>query len=946
MFNRNLFVYIQVIMIAFTLPFLVPSSGMADKTVIRHKGFEDFRKGTFGDGGANTYVSRNGGIQLINRWDLNNDGYLDILINHTHNAFETPDAFIYWGTADGYHSLLPAFWKQLPAYKIFSSLNEQQKYMGFLPTFGGGPCKIGDYNCDGFPDIAFINTIHNYSYNMEAYVYWGGPQGYSAVHRSELPILFAQDIESVDLNRDGYLDLVFANYGREYGSARGYLYNKESYIYWGGTEGFSVDQRSSIATVSARSCTSGDFNGDGWPDLAFVNTAPEPGVYVYLNDKGRFSQEKRPEIREGNPQVVRSGDVDNDGTDDLIVISNEGVVIYKGGPSFRLEKSYKLPAKRVKDIKVVDLNNDMYNELILASSDVKTENESPTFSALNDIPTRSQIYWGSKLGFDPGRCTQLPTLYPSAVEVADLNDDGYKDIVFANAGTSMSTDVSSFIYWGAKDGFDPSRRTHIQGFGAGGVGVSDFNRDGRQDILLMNLQSTTKPNPSVVFWGNPANYYSEANATLIQAEDPYYSKIVDLNDDGYMDIVFDGLEISWGSAQGFGKQTKLGVKSLGVTVQDFNRDGYLDLGVNIYSPRKGLPDQGKGYVIWGSPEGYTFDNKTLVTDKNTALPWGVTSADLNKDGYLDLVYASGNNMKYFSEIVWGGPGGYENAPSTFLKTNRVQSPAIADLNNDGWLDLIFPSGLDVDTDDTHTPHYIYWGSEKGFSDDRREELDVDVASFEISVADLNGDGFLDIVSGSYQANKTRHLPLYIYWGNAAHHYSNENRTQLPGMSSAGIEILDLNRDGYPEIIATNHVENGDHNISSYIYWGDKKGFSIDRRTSLPTIGPHMMRNVDVGNIYDRSPCYDYISPVVTVPAKAKQLTLEWKGDTPHKSDIRFECRIAETEPGLVKFKWIALAPQKTVTLARNSAFLQYRAILVSTDGGSSPVLREVTLLFE
>jgi hypothetical protein len=66
-----------------------------------------------------------------------------------------------------------------------------------------------------------------------------------------------------DLNRDGYPDLVFPNYGDEFGDRVGYKDNLESYIYWGAPDGYSVERRTSIPTVSAVSCAVGDFNGVG-----------------------------------------------------------------------------------------------------------------------------------------------------------------------------------------------------------------------------------------------------------------------------------------------------------------------------------------------------------------------------------------------------------------------------------------------------------------------------------------------------------------------------------------------------------------------------------------------------------------------------------------------------------------------------------------------------------
>ncbi|MBT3276207.1 MAG: hypothetical protein HN368_23875, partial [Spirochaetales bacterium] len=53
------------------------------------KGFEDFSKGTFVNGGDNLYVNANGVMELIHRFDLNNDGEVDIVISNTHGEITT-----------------------------------------------------------------------------------------------------------------------------------------------------------------------------------------------------------------------------------------------------------------------------------------------------------------------------------------------------------------------------------------------------------------------------------------------------------------------------------------------------------------------------------------------------------------------------------------------------------------------------------------------------------------------------------------------------------------------------------------------------------------------------------------------------------------------------------------------------------------------------------------
>src|SRR2546430_664650 len=70
--------------------------------------FEDFRKGQFFDAGSNLYVSAHGRMQMINRWDLNNDGFLDVVIPSGHAHTEKEDTYIYLNNGqdiDG-HSLI------------------------------------------------------------------------------------------------------------------------------------------------------------------------------------------------------------------------------------------------------------------------------------------------------------------------------------------------------------------------------------------------------------------------------------------------------------------------------------------------------------------------------------------------------------------------------------------------------------------------------------------------------------------------------------------------------------------------------------------------------------------------------------------------------------------------------------------------------------------------
>ena len=87
-----------------------------------------------------------------------------------------------------------------------------------------------------------------------------------------------------------------------------------------------------------------------------------------------------------------------------------------------------------------------------------------------------------------------------------------------------------------------------------------------------------------------------------------------MNDDGFPDVVFTGSPcyIYWGSAKGFTRRTELDLRAFGVTVGDFNQDGYLDLAFSTWSNDPRVNNE--GVVVWGTA---TTAGRSLTT----FLPW-------------------------------------------------------------------------------------------------------------------------------------------------------------------------------------------------------------------------------------------------------------------------------------------------------------------------------------
>jgi hypothetical protein len=136
----------------------------------------------------------------------------------------------------------------------------------------------------------------------------------------------------------------------------------------------------------------------------------------------------------------------------------------------------------------------------------------------------------------------------------------------------------------------------------------------------------------------------------------------------------------------------------------------------------------------------SFDRVLLLEDKGETSA-GVSVGDLNHDGWLDIVLAKGRHWPLFNRVLLNdGHGGF--LPGNLgSAADRTYSAALADVDRDGDLDIIV-------SNDASDRKLVYVNDGKGHFTESGTFGRADWATRYVTLADLNGDGYPDIVAAN------------------------------------------------------------------------------------------------------------------------------------------------------------------------------------------------------
>ena len=211
-------------------------------------------------------------------------------------------------------------------------------------------------------------------------------------------------------------------------------------------------------------------------------------------------------------------------------------------------------------------------------------------------------------------------------------------------------------------------------------------------------------------------------------------------------------------------------------------------------------------------------------------PGGVTIADFDKDGKLDLAVV---NVGDETVSVLGGNGGgtfVVDAVPTFLGGYPVAIVAV-DLDGDGNMDIVVANfGADSVN--------VLWGNGDGLFVDPPSSYSMGVDSNPdfVAVLDLNGDGFLDLAVAN-QGNDT----VGVLLRNGARKFS-AAATHAVDPHPNAVVALDLDGDGTPDLAASSG-----NSSTVRVLHGEKMGAFVNANYFDQIFTPSAMTALDLNN---------------------------------------------------------------------------------------------------
>ncbi len=426
----------------------------------------------------------------------------------------------------------------------------------------------------------------------------------------------------------------------------------------------------------------------------------------------------------------------------------------------------------------------------------------------------------------------------------------------------------------------PDWTSQAQGHVATGLGIADINQDGWDDIIVANGNDILRQN--VVVYYNNGDGTFPAVPGWQSSDTDYHGHLSagDINGDGYPDIAVSvflgpgGFYEPGGVKVYFNHQGQLenipsyrtadSMFTFSCALGDADGDGDLDLAVAGGQP------YAYGIGPYYTP-GRIYYNRNGVLDSlpgwlsaNSMGALDVEFADMDRNGFLDLVFGCETtpNSVFLADST--GSMGTDPAWQSQDNNHYANSITIARVSNDLYPDLIVSDNNQLGGNGQFKAYY-FSASPLGSDFPSWTSAPIDYASA-LLVSDLNGNGHPELLGGRWWGR------LYIYPDSADSFKRRPGWFSGTSSVSEAFALKDLDRDGLFQATVDDTVSRD----SVHVY--DLNDYSFEYFARISVNGQALQSGIDYCTLPGKS-WIAFRQPLVT----GDFLTVEYYGS--RKKDL-------------------------------------------------------------
>ena len=404
-------------------------------------------------------------------------------------------------------------------------------------------------------------------------------------------------------------------------------------------------------------------------------------------------------------------------------------------------------------------------------------------------PGDLRVFLGNGDGsFRPMPVISFAPKFTSNLLVGDLNGDGKTDLVVTLQG------VNSFkVFLSNGDGTFTSAPDAGSGTSAPRGWLADFTGDGKLDLLVK--RGSTTPTIEVLPGRGDGTFAPSTTGPVAEPSIGGGFAAADVNHDGKMDLVTSasgstpGIRTFLGNGDGtFTYVAGLPVGTANsLILDDFDRDGRLDLllGGTSASPAMTMY-RGNGDGTFQQPAAWQFSWDAPIT--------GLTSGDINRDGWPDIVVSDFVDARIF----FGTGGGNVALHEVLEASDGPIATALGEFDGQGGRDLALVGFQAFAV-------YMFLSDNDGtFARLTPNPIPVPITfggRTPALLADLNGDGLNDLV-GIHCAGSGNCTQVAVAPGLATGGFGTPVFFPV-GINPQSIAAADLNGDLIPDLVVTN-----------------------------------------------------------------------------------------------------------------------------------------------